>query len=92
MNLMFFLSFAYIGCYQYSPDACPTAGFLPVISMEGAIVQHCEVATSNNGWVIEVVNPTTNSTLWLDPTNPTGLLRWGSVLCQAVVDERGYEI
>lgn len=61
-----------------------TAGFLPIISMNGAIVQHCEVATSNNGWIIEVVNPATDVTLWLDPDNPTSLLRWGSVLCQAL--------
>ncbi|CAM9335350.1 unnamed protein product [Pylaiella littoralis] len=61
-----------------------SAGFMPIIALEGAIVQHCEVATSNNGWVIEVVNPADDVTLWLDPENPTALLRWGSVLCQAL--------
>ena len=60
------------------------AGFLPIISMAGATLEHCEVASSNNGWIIEVVNPATDVTLWLDPENPTGLLRWGSVLCQAL--------
>ena len=62
-----------------------------MISMVGAIVQHCEVATSNNGWVIEVVNRETNTFLWLDPANPTGLLRWGSVLCQALEEDLGEE-
>lgn len=57
---------------------------MPIINLEGAIVQHHEVATSNNGWVIEVVNPAEDVTLWLDPANPTALLRWGSVLCQAL--------
>lgn len=60
------------------------AGFLPIISMAGATVQHCEVASSNNGWIIEVVSPATDVTLWLDPENPASLLRWGSVLCQAL--------
>lgn len=57
---------------------------MPIIALDGAIVQHCEVATSNNGWVIEVVNPAEDVTLWLDPETPTALLRWGSVLCQAL--------
>lgn len=57
---------------------------MPIIALEGAIVQHHEVATSNNGWVIEVINPAEDVTLWLDPDNPTALLRWGSVLCQAL--------
>lgn len=61
-----------------------TGGFLPILSMVGSTVQHCEVATSNNGWVIEVVNTAANVTLWLDPENPASLLRWGSVLCQAL--------
>lgn len=67
-----------------SPQA---AGFLPIISMDTATttIQHCEVANSNNGWIIEVVNPDTNVTLWLDPDNPASLLRWGSVFCQALV-------
>ena len=60
------------------------AGFLPIISMTGATLEHCEVAYSNNGWIIEVVNPATDVTLWLDPDNPTSLLRWGSVMCQAL--------
>ncbi|CAM9809595.1 unnamed protein product [Ectocarpus sp. 13 AM-2016] len=64
------------------------AGFMPLIALEGATIQHCEVANSNNGWIIEVVNPSENVTLWLDPENATALLRWGSVLCQALQTER----
>ncbi|CBN76737.1 hypothetical protein Esi_0000_0548 [Ectocarpus siliculosus] len=64
------------------------AGFMPLIALEGAAIQHCEVANSNNGWIIEVVNPSENVTLWLDPENATALLRWGSVLCQALQTER----
>ncbi|CAM9163455.1 unnamed protein product [Ectocarpus sp. 4 AP-2014] len=64
------------------------AGFMPLIALEGASIQHCDVANSNNGWIIEVVNPSENVTLWLDPENATALLRWGSVLCQALQTER----
>lgn len=56
------------------------------MSIAGAIVRHCEVSTSNNGWVIEVVNQAADVTLWLDPESPTSLLKWGSVLCQAVAE------
>lgn len=61
---------------------------MPLIALEGATIQHCDVANSNNGWIIEVVNPSENVTLWLDPENATALLRWGSVLCQALQTER----
>lgn len=54
--------------------------------MEGAIVRHCEIPTSNNGWIIEVVNRAAAVTMWLDPETPTSLLKWGSVLCQALAN------
>lgn len=57
---------------------------MPIISLHGATVQHCEVPKSNNGWIIEIVNLGSKVTLWLDPDTPTGLLKWGSVLCHAL--------
>lgn len=61
-----------------------TGGFLPIICLDGANVQYCEVSKSNNGWVIEIFNAAADVTLWLDPATPTSLLKWGSVLCQAL--------
>lgn len=58
------------------------------MSLNGATLQHCEVAKSNNGWIIEVVNQSSKVTLWLDPETPTSMLKWGSVLCQAIESAR----